>query len=680
MNPLNRPKNLEDAAQEFFLFFSVFLLALFGLAIFGVFKQWLVLLVFCLFLLPLILRFWYLFAFRKIKFSRYHKAIIIFLLCVTLFNVWYHHDLPSSRDNIGYLTAGTMLAKTGKLHFQDIISRPYHPYREIALGKDVFTSQFMPGYNVFLGFCHQLGGLILTLSSGAFLFALFLICLYGAGRQMIGQKRPALLALIFTITFFAYLWFPRRTNSENLFMVLLWLSFWLFLRGFATKDLRRMLWAFLPISLTILTRGEGLLFFGVFSLAFCFAAWKFRSQIREKKFSFLLLLFPLASLFFFWRYVTVYSGIYLWGHAVSILYNLGDFIVLWLPVNLLSLARHAALYKFFVFLILFVLAALFYCAYRFRARLSFLRKKAFSRLRKGQTIVAVFLTAFFVFNLILINHYHSLEFVNWQTYRVQYVFIILGKYFLLPYFLIFLLALWGQKRISKYAYCAAFLLSPTIIFILDPFVGLDQPWFLRRFYPTLIPLLFILAAWGLYNLNLSKKLRGIIAVLLLAINLWVSWPIIFFREYQGVQSGLEDLASRLDPESLTLMDPGWQWQQWGYALHYLYDRDVLPEYDRYTSEELEKLINDHEKVFVISRKSPEEKDILDYPGFPDRGLKYLFETKIKYPLLLSTTNLTDYVADKEIAVSTVILLQKYQETLPREKDVESITLYVYQYK
>ncbi|MDP2918406.1 MAG: glycosyltransferase family 39 protein [bacterium] len=680
MNSLNRPKNLEDAAQEFMIFGAVFFLALTGLAIFGVFQRWLVLLLFCLFLLAAGFRFWYLCAFRKIVLSRWHKGIIIFLLCVTLFNAWHHHDLPSSRDNIGYLTAGAMLSKTGKLHFQDIISRPYHPYREIALGKDVFTSQFMPGYNAFLGFCYSLGGLSLALSSGAFLFALFLICLYGAARKIIGKRKIAFLALIFTVTFFAFLWFPRRTNSENLFIVLLWLGLWLFLRGLEAKNLRRMLWGFLPVSLTVLTRGEGLLYLGAFTLSFCFAAWKLRSQIRKEKFSFLLLLFPLFALFLFWRYVVIYSGIYLWGHAVSILYNLGDFIVLWLPVNLLSLARHAALYKLFIFIILIIIAAAGYCVYKWRGSFAFLLRKFSSRAKKGQFILAILLTAFFVFNLILIYHYHSLEFVNWQTYRIQYVFIILGKYFLLPYFLIFLIALWGRKKISRHAYYAAFLLSPVVLFILDPFVGLDQPWFLRRFYPTLIPFLFILSAWGLCSLNLSKKLRGVIAVLLVAINLWVSWPIIFFREYQGVQSGLEDLASRLDENSLTLMDPGWQWQQWGYALHYLYNRDVLPEYDRYTEAEIQKLIADHPAVFVISRKSPEEKDILDYPGFPNSSLKYLFETKIKYPLLLPTTNLTDYVMDKEIAVSTVILLQKYQEALPRERDVESIMLYVYQYK
>lgn len=681
MNSLNRPKNLEDAIQEFFLIFTIFFFILLSFAILGIFFKWLVFLAFFLLLTVIGVRLWYLRSFRHIFISRWHKGILLLLIIVTLFNAFYHHSIPSSRDNIGYLTAGVMLAKVGKLHFQDIISRPYHPYREVSnLGQDVVTSQFLPGYNAFLGFWYHLGGINLVFWGNAVLFFIFLVCLYAVACKITGKRRTALLSLLFTITFFAFLWFPRRTNSENLFMVLIWFAIWLFLKGIETKSLRRLIWGFLPISLTILVRGEGLLYLATFTLAFLFALWKLKRQIKKERFSFLIFLFPLATIALFCRYIALYNGSYIWGHAVSILYNLGDFIVLWIPVNLLTLTRYVALYKVFAFLGLILAAGIIYAVYRFRLRILVLARKFPGGLNKGQFLAAIVLTFLLAFNLILIFHYHWQEFVNWQTYRIQYVFIILGKYFLLPYFLVFLIRLWGPRFLGKEIYYTAFILLPVIIFILDPFVGLDQPWFLRRFYPTLIPFLFVLAAWGLFNLKLGKKARATIIVLLLAMNLWVSSPVLFFREYQGVQKELENLASRFEKDSLILMDPGWQWQQWGYALHYIYGRDVLPEYDRFSAEEMKKFIQNYEQVYVISKKGPEEKNIIDYPGFPQEKLRYLNEVRLFYPVLLSTTNLTDYIQDKETAVSTVILLQKYQEVLPREKDIEDVTLYIYRYK
>ncbi len=721
-NSLNRPKNLEDVVQEFFLMFTIFFLLLLSFAILGIFFRWLVFLTLFLLLVAVGLRIWYLKSFRETSFSRWQKGILLFLLVVTLFNAFYHHSIPSSRDNIGYLTAGIMLAKEGKLHFQDIISRAYHPYRLVDnLGKDVFTSQFLPGYNTFLGFWYHLGGLNLVFWGNAVLLLLFLICLYGVACKITGQRVAALLSLLFTITFFAFLWFPRRTNSENLFMVLIWFSLWLFLRGVENrppkfcknfggtpvpnKNLRRVMWGFLPISLTILVRGEGLLYLATFSLAFLFVLWKFKRQMKKERLAFasiavrkkpmdspsvktglnlgrsaLLFLFPLAAIILFLRYLALYNGSYIWGHAVSILYNFGDFIVLWIPVNLLTVTRYAVIYKVFIFLGLILLGGVIYLIYRFRQRISVLSWKFPKKFSKGQFFLGFILTFLLIFNLTLISHYHWQEFVNWQTYRIQYVFIILGKYFLLPYFIIFLIRLWGPRFLNQGFYYTAFILSPVVVFILDPFVGLDQPWFLRRFYPTLIPFLFVLAAWGLLKLKLGMRARMTIIILLLAINLWVASPVLFFREYQGVQKELEDLVPRFEKNSLILMDPGWQWQQWGYALHYIYGLDVLPEYDRFSAEEMQRLIQSHREVYVVSKKGPEAKNIIDYPGFPQDKLQYLDEIRLFYPVLLSTTNLTDYIQDKETAVSTVVLLQKYQEALPREKDIEDTTLYIYRYK
>lgn len=657
-NSLNRRKNLENLVQEFCLLFAIFLFFLVAFAILGIFYQWLIILTFILFLGIGAWKIYYLYSFRKVKISRFQKWLLVFLIAVTLFNAFYHHDLPQSRDNIAYLTAGVMLAKNHQLYFQDILSRPFHPYREISLGQDIFTSQFLPGYNAFLGFWYHLGGLNLVFWGNLILFFLFLLCFYGVAANLASRK-IALLALLFLVTFYSFLWFPRRTNSENLVMFLLWLSLWLFIKGVKMGDLKRSFLGFLPASLLILVRGEGLLYLFVFIIA-CFSlVIKQRKELKKHK-RFLLPLLWLPLIFFlWWRYKNLCGGVYIFEHGLSLFYTITDFLKV--P---------------FVMVILILGLAVFYLFYLL---IKYLLKKSKPKVSSHLQFIAAFLFTLFIFLdlLVIYYHHHFKELGNWQIYRTQYVFIILGKYFLFPYFIFFVLGLLGPRLLSRQFYYCVFLLSPSFIFFLDPFVGLDQPWFLRRFYPTIIPFLFILGAFGLANLGLKRKHLFLFSSLLLLMNLWVSYPIIFFREYQGMQKQLRDFSSRFEKDSLVLMDPGWQWQQWAYALHYIYGRNVLPKLDGFPKEEFQKLLVSYNKVYIVSTQ---RKNVFDHPDIPDDKLNYLFETQISYPTIIETCKITEHVVENEDQVQMRKILNEYRSVLPRQRDIEAYNLYIYEYE
>ncbi len=658
VNPLNRPKSLEAVVQEFCLYFVIFLFGLFGLAVLGIFHKWLVISFFVLFLLVSVLKIYYLYLFRRVKVVRFHRWIFVLIIVVTLFNAFYHHDVPLSRDNAGYLTAGIMLARADKLHFYDIISRPFNPFREADLGEDVYTSQFLPGYNAFLGFWYDLGGLPLLFWGNLTLLFLFLICFYGAACNL-GSRRIALFALLFLITFYAFLWFPRRTNSENLVVFLLWLSIWLFLRGFKQANLRRAFQSLLPISLIVLVRGEGLVYLAVFLFACLILGLKKRKLLLARKSILLPLIWVPLVLALFFYYVDFYQGGYVFEHGLSLFYTITDFLKA--P---------------FVLVVLVLVLAGLYVAYLFLKRSLAKKKRKFSH--KLQLGLAFLLVLLVFVNLLVIYYYHSWkELFNWQIYRTQYVFIILGKYFLFPYLIIFILGLLGRGVFKKELLISLFLVSPSIIFFLDPFVGLDQPWFLRRFYPAAIPFLFILGALGLFNLGIKKKHRNLILVLLLIANLWVSWPIIFFSEYDGMGKQLSDFASRFEPDSLILMDPGWQWQQWGYTLHYIYGYNVVPKLDGFQDQEFGKLLASYDKIYVVSRKP---QNIFGHPDIPDDKLKYFFETQIYYPTIVRTCKITSHVVKNEDRVNAKKVLTIYRTALPRERDIEAYNLYVYQYQ
>jgi hypothetical protein len=105
-----------------------------------------------------------------------------------------------------------------------------------------------------------------------------------------------------------------------------------------------------------------------------------------------------------------------------------------------------------------------------------------------------------------------------------------------------------------------------------------MPFRLRRFVPVILPLALLLAAHFVWRLTSDRRpiarAAAAIPVLLAALFIWTSWPVILRPPMQGVRPQLEQLASHFPEDSLVLFDRP-VLSHVALALNYTFDRDAL---------------------------------------------------------------------------------------------------------
>ena len=99
-----------------------------------------------------------------------------------------------------------------------------------------------------------------------------------------------------------------------------------------------------------------------------------------------------------------------------------------------------------------------------------------------------------------------------------------------------------------------------------------------------------------------------------------------FVENDGVTADLESFSANFDEHDLILLQPDWQWQQWSYALHFIYGLDILPNTRGFDRDEFNNLLTDYENIYIISDNEP-----YSYPYFPDASLELVNEASLEYP-------------------------------------------------
>lgn len=685
-------KKLNNLIQLLSLFFITFLLICASLAIFGIFYKGLILLfalfaliIFCIIVLSK----------KNFKFSLPVSFIstlpLLLIFVISLFHTSFHHDFSLGRDETGYQVAAIQLSKTSKLYFQDIFTRPFHPFREVDdMPLDTFTSQFMPGYNSYLAVWHIFLGLKGMLISNLPLIFITLFSLYQISQILFKSIKPKyflqnqtnktflarLTPLLFIISFYSYFWFFRRTNAENLFMACFWLGSWLFLDGIIKKKIWQITSGIIPFSFLILIRGEGILYLIIyFALSLTIVIF---SKIRNKSktlYPYLAFLIPILIMIAHQFYSDKLGGSYLGDHLYALQRTILNnfFKNPQIAFLIFGLLIFGSLISFVFYLIL-------------KKKISILK------ITSALGILTIIVTHW-------ILHYYFLnserEF-HWVAIRTSYVFNVFSGYLLLCFLIMLALGLLSSidlknnanklsslsllstinlfkkflrifKKPQKNILLLLFILVlPSFIFLFDPFVALDQPWFMRRFYPIFLPFIFILSGIFIYNFPLKKKYLNLIVVILILANLVLSAPIIFLREHYGAKTQLEKIAKAIKPKNsvktLFLMSPGWRWQQWAYHLHYFYGLDLLPKLDRFSEKDFQNLMKNYEKIFIIhtdtidifpspfvKQPEPSEKDPFPRPllYFADENLKLTKEFTIFYPELEITCPLTDYILKGE---------------------------------
>lgn len=593
------------ASLSFFVSFTTLLLV--GLAIFGFFHSGAIIAV-----LALGVVLWLGFLIWKkneLEWTKWELLMVALAVVLAIFTMAYQHDLPRGRDDMGLLTAAVQLKESETLSFHDPISYPFHPYRAIA--PETFTSQFLPGYTVLLATALQFGDIASTGVVNGILIFLTLLTFYLLGRELHSRYAGFGFVLVFA-TSYLFFWIPRRTLSENLFILLIWLAAYALVRGYRERSGLWLLLGTIPLAVGLLARVESILFLAAYMVAAGLALYAKRKEFHIRAWQWSLLVPLLAAGYFLWTYTQRFGGTYLadsYGHVLT-----SETALPLIGAGLVGL------------FLLFVVATL-------------LQRYHIALRRTAKVLVVSMVLGELVLLLWWLPQQVQLP---WSALKTHFVLESFVPYFILPFALIaFVAYLRGSFR-PAILWLILFL-APSFIFLWDPLIALDQPWFMRRYYPVLIPLILLLGSVGLAELFKRWKRIAFVSIAFLAIlQLVLFHPMIRFKEHQGVGESLEEFAESFGEDDLVLMEPGWAWQQWAYALHYVYGLAILPNLDEMPRATLESLLSQHDAVYIIT-KSNEQR----YPGIPDTAMIYERTFTMNFAELQRTTNINRYLQDNE---------------------------------
>ena len=646
----------ESFFRRIFLVAVIFLNISLGLAIFGYFNLNIIIISLIFVLLTLLLYFAFkTFIKEKVEISKFEILIIIIITFITLFNVLFYHDMPRGRDDMGYIAAAAKLVETGSLSFDDPLTHPYHPFRN--LGNDTFTSRFLPGYTVYLAIFYILFGSQSIFWANALLIFPSLIIIYFIGKELSNRNAGLISVLLFS-TFYTSYWFPRRTISENLLMFLLLFGSWLTIYAFKKKRAGYFFLALPIFSFSILVRGEAVGYLAAFIIILLLGLIKFKKEIKN---NLQFIIFGLAIFFTNLYLFKSYGDLYGTGYIDYVVNNASNALWFIWGLNYLTL-----------FFILLVVMILFVVYYLYKNKFFIIEK---SRVKKFRNIVLILLFVLFaIYEIYAIYRFSFDEYIKWNYFDNQYVFFSFIKYYLIIYIGVFLYGVY-RKYYSKITYAVIFILSPVFIFFKSPHIAPDHPWFMRRFFPVVVPLVIILASIVLVKIFKDKKKIYTVVLVLIIVNFSISLPIMTFKENQGVRNQLEELSNKFSNIDLVLMEPGWQWQQWGYALHYVYDMNVLPNVDEYKKKDFPELLKKYNKAYIISSK---RYNI--YPGYEDNDLEYLYEWKLKYNYLERDSWLTYYIDHNREALEIEKLKEGLKNIPPQKINETEETYYVFEVK
>jgi hypothetical protein len=554
-------------------------------------------------------------------------------LLAALYIGLFAHDMPRGRDNMVHIASAIKLTESGSFAFEDVLTHPFHGFREI--GENIFTSQFLPGYITYLALFYEWFGIAGVWWANSLLVFITLWSIYEIGKRVMPVKLAYLPMLIFA-TSYVFVWFSRHTFSENLFLALFWFGVmhvivWIAATTSPKKPSVHLLGqGVLAISLTFLVRAEAIAFVAIAILT----TWLVLLSIKKhgkKEFIIhvgytLLAFLPAVAIFL---YTTKFGGNYI-QTAFRVAGDIYKNPAIAIPG--------------------IVLAATLFGVHKLGAE----RQQHVKRLAIVVGILTVIIGE--IAYLLLIQ---GEQFTTWTPFKFQFTFETLSAYGITLLMAIAIIG-WYKHRLSKSALIMIALALPSFIFLLSPGIAVDQPWFMRRFFPVFIPLMSILAAYMISKMH--PRRTSIALLLILVFQITLSFPLIAHQEHRGVNTSLTEFAQRFTENDLIIMEPGWHWQQWAYALHYEHGLHILPKLSGITNDQLIQLISQHDRVFIIQDGTGNKQ-----PIYAQSQLEQIDPWIIPaYPKLQPTVWLATYVEEHKDNIDLKRFRQEQQGTPPRE--------------
>jgi hypothetical protein len=510
--------------------------------------------------------------------NTFFNKIIFFIIMSfsTFYCLIYPAWLPHRRDPSGYMMQAVNISKYKSLINEDILSKPQHSLNNYDLSEGEYTSQFLPAYSSYLATFFTLFGVEGMIRANFFIVIGVLLSLYAVIKNILNSKSDAIIYILLIVNSFAFIWFSKKFSSEILFMLGIWASLAYLISGIEKKRLSLISISLLISSFLPLIRIEGLIispFFLVIALHYLLD-FSFKNLFKR---SAVVFLSTILNLFLYYKYLSgVHSG-----------YVLGTFSKF--PNSLLSRLKIDLTLNvhFFLFLLVPIFLVLFYLIYK-------------SIVKHEKTFFKIYLLGLILF----------LSFDLLNIFRPSTAALKLEEYLLIsPMFLgsviLFTKRDMDKKRINLII-PILIINSISLAFFIEPGIAKDHPWFLRRYFYSIVPLSYFLTTLGLKKIK-NNIYKYMLMFLLLVFSVLTSLPIYTFQENKGVGIFANEVKNYVNSDDFLFVDPGWQWQQFMKILRYPYNLKTIPNTDGYSNEDLTYFINENDKVFYLTDKKDLDK-------------------------------------------------------------------------
>lgn len=223
------------------------------------------------------------------------------------------------------------------------------------------------------------------------------------------------------------------------------------------------------------------------------------------------------------------------------------------------------------------------------------------------------------------------------------------------------------RKLNRHLLFILIALLPGFGFLINPLNTPDQPWFMRRFLPTIIPYIYlVLASFLINNVNKGKiKTYAIytISFLLIGINVFYSSQIVFFSENKSLLQQLGAISKFFNSNSVAFFSDNYSQDdymasRWAEDLQILYGVKTIIN-DTSKKYRYPQYISKTDDVYVISSK---DQDISRY--FTDNNLTYIKTFKLNIQQLKPGCEILGYLRNEVYALDVRFIEDKCQGTPP----------------
>jgi len=446
--------------------------------------------------------------------SKQNIIAILFILLFSIFTSLYFHDtFYGGRDPGIYSTNAIYLAEHHTLlidsAMNDLIPRFLSPNNYITTSDGKLISQFHFGYISWVAIYYSLFGIQGIQFSNLLPLFIGLVSIYLIGKELRNSYVGLGAVLTFSATY-PLIWFSRQTVTEIFFMALFWFGVLCCLYLLQRKQNIYYISSMLSFGMLPFVRIEGLILFG---------------------FYFLFLLYDLSSKRFVSSNQKGTNNIGLDHFSGIRKHDRSYFLNKYFPV-------------IFWFVFLLTSALLLYYYFFMQTRYLGVIDAVLNHFSGG--VISSSTEAASMDRTAIRYHFPEFVYMALSEYNLQLP--------LISIFLVFIVSVIRRDISSRKQLLVIFFMLPGFLYLLSPFITLDQPWFLRRYVATTIPGAFLLMSVLIHDLSKKKTLYMCLMSLVMILNIYTAYPILFFSENQGMIANVGNIADRVGPNDLVLVD------------------------------------------------------------------------------------------------------------------------------